>query len=218
MAFHHLGHLTQAQRRVVDGHARQVLRRGDGQEVLDPEPLIGRIDPAAGTGVRGVQKGQGRYPHGVPSGGDDLLLRHTVRAQLFLVDEYLHLPIPLSPDGHIGHPGDAHQAGLDRPTGEHRHLDGGHCLRGQPDRHDPAGRRHGLEYGRRFGDVWQHKRHGQALLHQLPGMHEAGPGLEDHQDGRQSGNRLGVHGLQPRRAAEQLLYVKGDHAFHFGGG
>src|SRR2546430_9542736 len=40
---------------------------------------------------------------------------------------------------------DGQQGGPNVPTGEHRHLDRGHLLRGESDHHDPARRRLGLD-------------------------------------------------------------------------
>ena len=86
MAFHHLGHVAQANGHAVDRDARQVLRGGDGQDVLDAEPLIGGIDPAAGPGEGGIQEGQGRHPQGVAGRLDDLFQGHLLLLQLLGID------------------------------------------------------------------------------------------------------------------------------------
>ena len=50
---HHLAQVAQGQRRaialffVIDGHFGQILGPYNGQEVLDPEPLIGGVDKPA---------------------------------------------------------------------------------------------------------------------------------------------------------------------------
>ena len=45
----------------------------DTSRLADAEPLIGSIDPAAGTGRRRLQKGQWRGPQGVAGGPDNLV-------------------------------------------------------------------------------------------------------------------------------------------------
>ncbi len=94
MLLDHLGHIAQAQRfvRVVcDGHLGQLGGRGDGLDVLNPEPLIGGIDPPAGTRRRCLQEAQGRKPHGVAGGLDDLLEGHPLIPQLLGIDLHLQL-------------------------------------------------------------------------------------------------------------------------------
>ena len=39
----------------------------------------------------------------------------------------------------------------------------------------------------------------QALLHQLPRLHQVGARLEDQHDRRQAGHRLGAHDVEARR-------------------
>ena len=90
-------------------------------------------------------------------------------------------------------------------------------VRRDPDLHDPAGRRQGLDHDWRRCPGRQRGRHrGDALLHQLSRQDEIRPGLEDEDDIRQIGDRPGAHHIQPRHPVERLLQRNRDQFFHLG--
>ena len=133
MVLDHRRDVAEAQSFVPSSVTRtERLRRRDGRDVLDAEPLVGRVDEAARAGRRRFEERQRRDPEGVTGRVDDLVQRHVCCGQLRRIDLHLQLPVALAPDGHVGDAGHAEQAGDDRPASEHRHLDRRQRLRTTP--------------------------------------------------------------------------------------
>jgi hypothetical protein len=219
MVLHHRGHVAQPQGSgagALHGHRGQVLGRGDGGDVLDPEPLVGGVDEAAGAWRRGFGEAERRHPQRVRGALDDLVERDPLASQPPRIDLDLELPLALTPDGHVRHARHAHEARPDLPARQHRHVDQRHVPGGEPDHQDPAGRRQRLEHAGRLGHV-RDPAGGldQALLHQLPGLQHVGPRLEDQLDPRQPGERLGAELVEERDPVEQVLLERdGDQLLH----
>ena len=92
-------------------------------------------------------------------------------------------------------------------------------VRRNPDLHGPAGRRQGLDHDWRRCPGRQPRRHrGDALLHKLSRQDKIRSGLEDEDDIRQVGDRLGAHHIQPRHPVERLLQRDRDQFFHLSRG
>src|SRR5207248_284087 len=68
MIFHHRSHVAQGQLRPLNIHLGEILRRGNGQDMPDLDPLLGPIDPPAAPGRRCVQEGEWRHPQGITGG------------------------------------------------------------------------------------------------------------------------------------------------------
>ena len=82
-------------------------------------------------------------------------------------------------------------AGPDLPVGDHRQIHQRQLVRRQPDLHDPAGRRQGLEHDRRGGPGRQRRRTPlRAAPAPAAAREEVGPALEDEHDRRQRGTDL----------------------------
>ena len=189
----------------VDRHLPELLGVGDLlEQVPHLEPLLRRLDEPAGTRRRGFEEGQGRHDLRVAGGADDLRQGDPVGLQALGIDLDLELLVAHPPDGHVGHPGDAHEAWLDRPPGDDGLLDGGELVGPDPDQQHAAGRRERLQHGGWLGDVGQRVRLGQTFLDQLPGPVDVGAFREHHHDRRQARDRLRPDRLDPLDAVEQV--------------
>ncbi len=217
MAFDHLGHVTDHPRRVVvERKAHHVGRRQDREHVLDPEPLVRRVDETAGTGGRSLEVGQCRHPERVAGSFDDLLQPYLALRQNVRVGDHLHLPLALAPDRHVGNALHTGQPGNDGPAGQHRHVDEGECIRCQTDLRDPRLGADRLPHDRWLRHVGQRMRRGQPFLHHLARDHEVGTRLENQLDGGKPGDRTGFHPVQPRDAVQHVgLERHGDHRLDF---
>jgi hypothetical protein len=123
----HLGNVTQEHGRsgVFDTDLGQVLRRSDGQHVLDAQALARRLDEPARAGGGRLKEAQRRHPDSVAGGLDDLFERDALVTQLRGGHFYLELLLALSPNGNVGDTGNADEPWLDLPPGQDRHLDPG---------------------------------------------------------------------------------------------
>ena len=149
VVFHNISHITNAHgaaprwfrgfiflsladqqcKRGLHGNLGQAFRRHDRRDVLDAHPLLRCVNETGVSGRRRLDKAQRRHPQCVPDRFENLEQRDLVGAQTIRIYLHLQLPVPHSPDCHVGHPGHAHQAGCDCPTRQHRHLDGGKFFR-----------------------------------------------------------------------------------------
>ncbi|GBD17516.1 hypothetical protein HRbin26_02440 [bacterium HR26] len=227
----HVGHVAQANRLaaavqnrapelVGDDHLRELLRRDDGRDMADRDPLIGRVDePAAGDRCSGRCEEEHAGVQRVAGGAHDLLYCDAVLLQARGIDLHdLHLK-PLTPDGHVGHAGHCHQARPDRPVRDHRHVHQGELLRGEPDLHDPARRGQRVDDDRRACPAREGRRDdGEALLHQLSREQEVSSPLEAQVDRRELRNRLREHHVEPGQAGERLLDRDSHQLLHLSGG
>jgi len=107
---------------------------------------------------------------------------YAVRAETLGVDENLELSLTLTPDGHIRHAGNTHQARPDVPASEEGHVDQGHLVRREPDEHHAARGRDRLEHLGRFRDLGQGMCLGESLLHHLASIEDVRARFEDHLD------------------------------------
>ncbi|GBD21439.1 hypothetical protein HRbin28_01888 [bacterium HR28] len=142
--------------------------------------------------------------------------RDALLAQDLRIDPHLELTLSLAPDRDIGHAWYREQAGPDRPASENRHLDRAQLLGGEPNHQDTIRRRQRLQHlWRTVGCVRQAKRRSQAFLHQLPGVHRICPWLEDEDNTRETGERLGVVRIEPGHPRQQVfLDGCGEDLFH----
>ena len=138
--------------------------------------------------------------------------------QLLWIDAHLQLSLALAPYRDVRHARYARQARLDRPAGQHGHLDQGKCVRGEPDLHAAVRRRDGLKHHRWLGDRRQGIDLNQALLHHLPSLQDVGPRLEKQLDRREPRDRFGVDLLNPGRSVEHVrLHRRCNHGLDFFG-
>ena len=158
----------------------EVADGGHGRGMGDREPLVRRVEEAAGLERDALARGP-----------DDLVDRDAVRAEPFGIDEHLQLAIALAPDGDVGDAGNGHQPRPDRPLRQRAQLDLRQRVRRQPDLHDAAERRQRRQHHRRTRDGWQLRRGArQPLLHHLARRHHVGRRIEDQHDRRQAEHRF----------------------------
>ena len=82
MVFDHRSDVTEAQlRALLERDLGQVGGAGDRRNVLDADPLVRRVDEAAGAGHRGFDEAQRRSPKRVGSRFDDLQQRDAMGLQ-----------------------------------------------------------------------------------------------------------------------------------------
>ena len=130
--------------------------------------------------VRRLHEAARRRAHRVAARAQHVVQRHAVAAQPLGIDHHLELAIALPPDGDVRHARDRHQPRANGPPDQRRQLHLAEHLRRDADLHHAARRRQRREHHRRP----RHRRQlpgqrRQALLHELPRLHQVGAVLED---------------------------------------
>ena len=198
----------------LDRHLAEVVRRHDREDVTDAEPLIGGLDEPPGADDRPIREPQEPCVQGVRGAVHHLQEGHAVLLQFLRVHVNLHLLQPLAPDRYVRDTGNAKQARPDLPVGDRRHLDQGQALGREPDLHDPARGRQGLDHHGRCRPCRQRRcDRRNPLLNELTGTQEVGPSLEENLDRRELGNRFRANRLEARQSLERLLERNGDESF-----
>ena len=212
---HDVGHVAQEEglaEAVLDRHLGEVLRRDDREDVPDVEPLVRSVDESAGADLAGVRPAD--EASDVEVLGRLLLKRDqrdVVGAQPLRIGLHLVLVEALAPDRDVRHARHAQQPGPDLPVSDQGQVDERELVGGEPDLHDPARRREGLDHERRSRPARQSRRDGvEPLLHHLAGVHEVGPPLEEQSDVRELRNRLRANLLDARHSLKRLLQRNGD--------
>ena len=131
---------------VLDRDPCEVLRRRRDRHVLDPNPLVRRLDDPARARGRALLERQRAHELGVGGRVDHLLERHAVRTQTLRIDEHLQLLVAKTEDRHVRDAGHPEESRTDRVARQDRHLVGLDLVRRQRDHHDPAGGRQRLEH------------------------------------------------------------------------
>ena len=132
-AFADFGHVSETQWDTVtegDHRTGEIFRLLDWRPVSHGQALVRRVHEAARTHNGRVA----RRP-------DDRVEGDVVRSQHLRVDQHLELPVALSPDRHVRHAWNGHQARAYRPLGQDRHVHLRQLLRRQADLQHTAGGR-----------------------------------------------------------------------------
>src|SRR5438552_11244092 len=97
MALQHMRDLANTHGRAGYRHLGEGPRGGNWQLVPDIEPLVRRIDEAAGAWRGRVQVSERRGPHRLTRRLDHLLKLDALISQVLGIDLHLHLPVALTP-------------------------------------------------------------------------------------------------------------------------